>query len=77
MQNFKPGDKVYFPAKSTKVLTVQNVNGNPSCLMLVDGYCLMSGGKISNLDCNPSIFHATEENRLILEALYGVEFDKL
>lgn len=74
MPNFKPGDKVYFPTLTTKILTVTKVIDFPESQIVADGFKFTLSGKVNTWDANPSIFLATEENRKKLQDLYGVEF---
>ena len=76
MREFKTGDKVYYPFRSTKVLTIHERN-SPDYPMLVSEHTssFTIDGKSYIEDILPSIFHATPENHTLLEQLYGVEFE--
>ena len=81
MNKFKAGDKVYCPKLSRKVLvpqeTVGGVGSYPLTISINDTYYYFTiDGKYSSLDEVPSIFHATPENKVKLEQLYGVEFEE-
>lgn len=82
MREFKVGDKVYFPRYSTRIQTVRadGFTSSPHYKIAVcaDGYCetFLPNGKMLSFVELPQIFHATEENKAKLEALYGVEFEK-
>lgn len=74
MKEFKVGDKVYSTVGGTNIHTI-----GMSC---VENYPLMVGlvsltkcGRHLASDTRPSIFHATPENKSLLDALYGVEFE--
>lgn len=74
---FKEGDKVYYPPAGTEVFTLekQNLLGYSVC---IPSECSFSeDGKRLFQDKLPSIFHANEGTRLRLNALYGVEFEKV
>lgn len=87
---FKEGDKVYFPAISSEILTVENldVSGHPEIelgeLLRVRRHpsvhpiysSFFKNGMRGVGDKIPSVFHATEENRIALTQLYGIEFGK-
>lgn len=80
MKEFKVGDKVYFPLKTTEVCTLVEFNSIRYSLAIT----LNTGSRLAT--CTPSgeryegdgisgIFHATQENKELLEKLYGVEFE--
>ena len=79
MNTFKAGDKVYFPMQTTKVCTI---NKSSSLMFPLSinamgkelGNCTISG-KALTISNVPNIYHATKENRELLEQLYGVEFE--
>ena len=80
-KEFKVGDKVYFPPKSTKVLTICSTSCSSEypILALVDSerhpWSLTTDGKVYADDVLPSLFHATPEMKAKLEDFYGVEFE--
>ena len=78
MKEFKVGDKVYFPLKTTKVctLTERGSIGYPLSIFLNYNLesCTFIGEFYENLGI-PCIFHATQENKELLEKLHGVEFE--
>lgn len=78
MKEFKIGDKVYFPLKTTKICTITENYANTYTLS-VDlqrtlGVCTTSGEVVANSGIS-NIFHATQENKDLLEKLHGVEFE--
>ena len=81
MNKFKIGDKVYFPPKSTKVLTIHAHYDSSEYPILtsVDSerhpWSLTIDGKAYVDDALPSLFHATPEMKAKLEDFYGVEFE--
>ena len=76
MSNLKAGDKVYYPAKSNKVLTIRE-SYSPKYPIKVGGEIFTCDGKfVGDEEALPLIYHATPENRELLEQLYGVEFEK-
>ena len=81
MNKVKIGDKVYFPPKSTKVLTIcrNSCSSEYPIVVLVDSerhpWSLTTDGKVYVDDALPSLFHATPEMKAKLEDLYGVEFE--
>lgn len=75
MNKFKVGDKVYFPIRSHRVLTVEGYYGDEAYPILVGGYTFTREGKYRMSDGLPAIFHATPENHKLLESLYGAEFE--
>ena len=79
MSDFKAGDKVYYPPKSTKVLTVYELDDSVYPIMVGLGnrhtYTLTIDGKIYTGDALPSIYHATPEMKAKLEDFYSVEFE--
>ena len=80
-KKFKVGDKVYFPPKSTKVLTIHAHYDSSEYPILtsVDSerhpWSLTIDGKAYVDDALPSLFHATPEMKAKLEDFYGVEFE--
>ena len=79
MAVFKAGDLVYFPTETTKILRLRGVIDDDTLDLEIDirgGVAFLSySGKMSSLDLNPVIFHATPENHELLRKLYGTEFE--
>ena len=81
MNKFKIGDKVYFPPKSTKVLTIcrNSYISEYPIVALADSekypWSLTIDGKVYVDDALPSLFHATPENKAKLEDFYGIPFE--
>ena len=75
-REFKIGDKVYFPKKSCKIMTVYEY-GLASFPIRLRGRTesFNRDGNLLGGDMTPSIFHATQENHALLEKLYGMEFE--
>ena len=75
---FKDGDKVYCPMFSTKVLTIQNYNSHYYSLAIcekgVSELFTQQGFLNRNIHIK-GIIHATQENKDLLEKLYGIEFE--
>ena len=75
---FKDGDKVYCPMFSTKVLTIQNYNSHYYSLAIcekgVSELFTQQGFLNRNIHIK-GIIHATQENKELLEKLYGVVFE--
>ena len=75
---FKDGDKVYCPMVSTKVLTIQNYNSHYYSLTIcekgVSELFTQQGFFNRNIHIK-GIIHATQENKDLLEKLYGIEFE--
>ena len=76
---FKAGDEVYCPARSTEIYVLEPVHVQS---FGVDFSSQISGlspftrdGKIYKKYKNQSIFHATPENKVLLEALYKCDFE--
>ena len=79
MNTFKAGDKVYFPMQTTKVCTISKSSSLMFPLSINAmgeelGNCTILG-KALTISNVPNIYHATKENRELLEKLYGVEFE--
>lgn len=76
-QIFNVGDKVYFPAKSTKIYTLKKgmIYKYPFELENTN-VSFTYEGKLFCLDEFPSIFHATYENYKKLSSLYGIQFEE-
>lgn len=72
---FKADDQVYFPSRSTRVLTLDNSNDYLYPISTLMGN-LTEDGKIVDDDKLPSIYHATPETHELLEKLHGVKFEK-
>ena len=78
MAKFKVGDKVYFPMRTIKVCTLTETKSMSyplSVFLNRDLEACTTSGELyenSGISC---IFHATEENRKLLEKLHGVEFE--
>ena len=79
MSKFKAGDKVYYPPKSTKVLTVYELDDSVYPILVDLGsrhtHTFTIDGKFYTDDALSSIFHATPEMKAKLEDLHGVEFE--
>ena len=77
---FKAGDKVYYPLKSNKIYKLEAHKDAHYLLRVVDKdgsvASFFTCGKFHYYDSIPSIFHATEKNQAALEQLYGIEFEK-
>ena len=76
MQTFK----VYYPSVSTSVFTLEDSEDKDYPLFVGAGvYCLhlIEDGRRDVYERVPRILHATEENRVKLSELFGVEFDKV
>lgn len=75
-REFKSGDKVYFPKKSNKVLTLKkNEIGYKAYPFEVCDTVFTADGKYNTRDALPIIYYATPENHELLEQLYGIEFE--
>ena len=78
-KEFKVGDKVYFPYYGTGVFELQ-ANGFDEDLgkypLAIGGKTFTVHGKNFDHDALQGIFRADENNHLMLERLYGVEFEK-
>ena len=79
-QEFKVGDKVYYPHFGTNILTLVQHARSSSLLAFEQPNKLISitkDGKMWDAQGTVSgIVHATPENHALLEQLYGVEFEK-
>lgn len=77
---FKAGDKVYCPSLGREVYTVKKTVDSETFTLSIEGHnrqvSFTCKGMFYSADVVPSIFHATEESRALLEKLYGVEFEK-
>lgn len=78
MNKFKVGDKVYCPIYGQKVYTVlSSINDECSSYPIaVNNNTFTEDGRIYTRDSVGRLVHANEDNRLMLEKLYGVEFEK-
>ena len=77
-QEFKAGDKVYFPFIDGQIYTLKAHDGKSYPLIIksdsfVKSFTLRGYQYADNQ--LPSIFHATPENRELLCKLYGFEFE--
>lgn len=84
LYKFKNGDKVYMPERTCNVCTVvwdRWSEGCPVDVVWVDAdgdereASFTEFGLCTKSRVNPSIFLATEDNRIKLEALYGKPFE--
>ena len=79
-KEFKVGDHVYYPTLGTQVFRLTPRTGAmakdfPLALEYKNfKYPIAPSGKSAGSEI-AQVFHATEENRLNLETLYGVKFD--
>jgi hypothetical protein len=75
-EQFKAGDEVYCPLIDLTIHTIHKHNG----LLFIDPalatrvYFQPSGSR-TNTDTPKNLFHATPENKLLLEALYKCDFE--
>ena len=78
--NFKVGDKVYYPARSTQIYTLDSYDDESYPLVIVGepSFTASFNHQGRGWDKHPlsSIFHATEENRRKLSELHGVDFEE-
>ncbi|MFB6349964.1 hypothetical protein ACFBZI_11085 [Moraxella sp. ZJ142] len=79
MTNIKVGDKVYFPAGTTKICTVER-SGNATYPLVIryrnfSEYFLEDGCE-TETRLYPALLPATRRNCELLSELYGVEFEK-
>lgn len=80
MQEFKVGDKVYCPLLSSDIFTVATVLKACSKYPLVVYFATRTAfftvdGKIRSDGVLQSVFHATPENKALLDQLYRTEFE--
>lgn len=78
--NFKVGDKVYYPAGSTQIYTLDSYDDARYPLAIVEEPSFTAsfnhqGREWARYQLS-SIFHATEENRRKLSELHGVDFEE-
>ena len=83
LNEFKVGDLVYYPSYSQAIYKLE---GNPDMdseffplAIKQQGHTTLLftiAGKSGLLNKIPSIFHATLENKKILDRLYGIEFEE-
>lgn len=79
-QQFKVGDKVYFPIKGNKIYTLkQSVNKTYPLIIEFeddDSTTFTRNGIYYTDHENPSIFHATKRNKELLDKLFETEFEE-
>ena len=75
LQTFKAGDEVYCPYLGRKVYKLDNFGVQAYPLTIEKNISFTSYGKISVNHLQPDLFHATPENKLLLEALYKCDFE--
>jgi hypothetical protein len=77
-ETFKAGDEVYCPSQGVKIHLLCDYESETYPLLLMSSNCAASistkGFKVIT-DKIPYIFHATPENKALLEALYKCEFE--
>lgn len=74
-EQFKAGDEVYCPSRGLSVYKLVKQNNTHYPVML-DGYCTyQANGRAAESIPTQSIFHATPENKALLEALYKCKFE--
>lgn len=79
MKEFKVGDKVYCPAKGTKIFTLLKSDNEYLPLGIYEGNLvlkLLTSDGCELYEKHSIIHHATHENQELPEKLYGVEFEK-
>lgn len=78
MQKFKAGDQVYCPRLSTSYFTLSKPYDNELLILYFDDdeYGFTEDGKYSSIDIIPSIYHANDNNKDILEKLYNLTFQQ-
>lgn len=76
-QIFNIGDKVYYPARSTKIYRLEKsrIYEYPFEVKEIDSSFTYEG-KLYSCDEFPSIFHATFENCKKLSSLYSIQFEE-
>lgn len=82
-QTFKVGDKVYYPIQGNEIFTLTKSNDKAYPLSIDfinedgdDSATFTKNGKYYSNHSNVSIFHVTEENRKLLNSLYGIQFEE-
>ena len=75
-QEFKVGDKVYYPKEGNKVFTIEEDEYTILYPLRFGANTFTRDGRRHARDITPSLFHATPENHKALEQLYGDEFEK-
>ena len=74
-EQFKAGDEVYCPSRGLSVYKLVKQENTHYPVML-DDYCTyQANGRAAESIPTQSIFHATPENKALLEALYKCEFE--
>ena len=73
-EQFKAGDEVYCPRLGSIIYTVRT-NDSTTFPIAALGITLKSNGIYHDKDKLSTIFHATPENKALLEALYKCEFE--
>lgn len=77
-EQFKAGDEVYCPSQGVKIHLLCDYESETYPLLLMNSNCASSistkGFKVIT-DKIPYIFHATPENKALLEALYKCDFE--
>lgn len=78
-KTFQPGNKVYCPFVSTDILTITVSHSHPIYPIEINfnskTKLFTSEGKYLEDNRVSCIFHATPENKAMLDALYGIEFE--
>ena len=74
-EQFKAGDEVYCPYLGRKVYKLDNFGVQAYPLTIEKKVSFTSYGKLSVNHLQPDLFHATPENKALLEALYKCEFE--
>jgi hypothetical protein len=73
---FKAGDLVYWPSRGAGVFSTVGYKLQSYPLTISDhDACFTVDGRFNKIDILPALFHATQKNKVALEALYGVEFE--
>jgi hypothetical protein len=74
---FKAGDKVYFPRQDGNIYTLVSTDSKEYPLFIDQvSTSFTMCGKFATRDENPSIFHVTDENSVLLSKLYNTQFEK-
>jgi len=74
-ETFKAGDAVYCPTFNARIHVLHGKNGDLYKLIIKDGTSYDERGNEYTSDPLPRLFHATPENKALLEALYKCEFE--